>query len=173
MQEARIAFPGGTGGGAEPVLARALLAVAEHFDLLNLLIWDKITPGLGWRWRRSYETIIEAAVGKPAVWHGGTTCRNVLRHPRVISGSDDHPTVKPIPLLAELMRAGVRVKGLILDPFCGSGSAIIAAEQMNRTCYAVELKPRFCDIALARWEAFTGGTAARIGSMPRGPGSVP
>jgi len=161
------------GAGPEPVLARVMLAIAEHFDLLNLLIWDKITPGLGWRWRRSYETIVEAAVGKPAVWHGGTTCRNLLRHGRVISGSDQHPTVKPIPLLAELMRAGVRVKGLILDPFCGSGSTVIAAEQTQRSCYAVELKARFCDIALARWEAFTGGKAARVGSVPRVPGSVP
>ncbi len=53
------------GGGGEPVLAAALLAVSEHFDLLNTLVWDKVDPGLGWRWRRSWEAIIEASVGKP------------------------------------------------------------------------------------------------------------
>jgi len=52
------------GGGGEPVLARALLAISEHFTLLNTLVWDKVNPGLGWRWRRSWEAIIEASVAK-------------------------------------------------------------------------------------------------------------
>ncbi len=154
------------GGGGEPVLAKALLAIGEHFTLLNILVWDKVDPGLGWRWRRSWEAIIEASVGEPRIWHGGTEARNVLRFPRAIPQSEEHPTPKPVPLLEELTRAASPTRGLILDPFAGSGPTLIAAERAGRTCYAVELEPRYCDIILARWEALTGSKAQR-GQVPR------
>jgi len=147
------------GGGAEPVLAKAMLAIAQEFTLLNVLVWDKVDPGLGWRWRRSWEAIIEASVGRPRVWHGGTGKRNVLRFPRAIPQSEDHPTPKPIPLLAELMLSAAPARGTVLDPFSGSGSTLIAAERTGRTCFAAELEPRYCDIVLARWEAVSGGRA--------------
>jgi len=147
------------GGGAEPVLAKALLAISQHFTLLNTIVWDKVDPGLGWRWRRSWEAVVEASVGRPRVWHGGTARRNVLRFPRAIPQSEDHPTPKPIPLLAELILAAAPARGTILDPFAGSGSTLIAAERTGRTCFAAELEPRYCDIALARWEAISGGRA--------------
>jgi site-specific DNA-methyltransferase (adenine-specific) len=147
------------GGGAEPVLAKALLAIAEHFDLLNTLVWDKVDPGLGWRWRRSWEAIIEASVGKPCVWYGGTEARNVLRFAKAIPQAEEHPTPKPVPLLEELIRASSPTRGLVLDPFAGSGPTLIAAERAGRTCLAVELEPRYCDIIVARWEAASGGKA--------------
>jgi DNA modification methylase len=147
------------GGGPEPVLAKAMLAVAEHFSLLNVIVWDKLDPGLGWRWRRSWEAILEASLGKPAVWNGGTGKRNVLRFPKAIPQSDQHPTPKPVPLLEELIRACSPTQGLVLDPFAGSGSTLIAAERTGRTCLAVELEPRYCDITLARWESLTQGRA--------------
>ena len=147
------------GGGPEPVLAKAMLAMAEHFSLLNVLVWDKLDPGLGWRWRRSWEAILEASLGKPAVWNGGTGKRNVLRFPKAIPQSDQHPTPKPVPLLEELIRACSPTQGLVLDPFAGSGSTLIAAERTGRTCLAVELEPRYCDITLARWESLTQGRA--------------
>jgi len=148
------------GGGAEPVLAKALFAVSEHFDLLNTLVWDKVDPGLGWRWRRSWEAIIEAGVGKPRIWHGGMGCRNVLRFPKAIPQQDDHPTPKPVPLLEELIRAAAPTRGIVLDPFAGSGPTLIAAERTGRIGLAVEIEPRYADIMLARWEALTGSTAA-------------
>jgi DNA modification methylase len=150
------------GGGAEPVLAKALLAVCAHFQLLNILVWDKMDPGLGWRWRRSWEAIIEASVGRPRVWYGGAEQRNVLRFPRAIPQVHDHPTPKPVPLLAEILRATMPVRGLVLDPFAGSGATLIAAERTDRTCLAVELVPRYCDIVLFRWEALTGGSPQRL-----------
>jgi DNA modification methylase len=154
------------GGGGEPVLAKALLAVSQHLNLLNTLVWDKVDPGLGWRWRRSWEAIIEASAGKPRIWHGGTGARNVLRFPRPIPQSDDHPTPKPVPLLEELIRAASPTRGLVLDPFAGSGPTLIAAERTGRSCYAVELEPRYCDIVLARWEALTGSEARRPPAAP-------
>lgn len=149
------------GGGAEPVLAKALLAIAEHFTLLNTLIWDKVDPGLGWRWRRSWEAIIEASLGKPRIWHGGTDRRNVLRFPKAIPQQDDHPTPKPVPLLEEIIRSAAPSRGVILDPFAGSGPTLIGAERTGRTCLAAELEPRYCDIIVARWEAASGEKALR------------
>ena len=149
------------GGGGEPVLAKALLAVAEHFTLLNCLVWDKLDPGLGWRWRRSWEAIIEASVGRPRIWYGGTSQRNVLRYPKALPGADDHPTPKPVPLLEELMRAAAPARGRVLDPFAGSGSTLITAERTGRTGLAAELDPRYCDITVARWEALSGAAAHR------------
>jgi DNA modification methylase len=149
------------GGGGEPVLAQALGAVVAHFTLLNTLVWDKMDPGLGWRWRRSWEAIIEASVGRPRLWYGGKALRNVLRFPRAVPQADDHPTPKPVPLLEEILRAAAPAKARVLDPFAGSGATLIAAERTGRTALAVELEPRYCDLVLARWEALTGETACR------------
>jgi DNA modification methylase len=149
------------GGGGEPVLAKALLAISEHFTLLNTLVWDKIDPGMGWRWRRSWEAIIEASNGKPSAWYGGSEKRNVLPYPKAIPQADQHPTPKPVPLLEQLIRASVRGCGLILDPFVGSGPTFIAAERAGRTCLAGEIEPRYCDIVVARWEALTGECARK------------
>jgi site-specific DNA-methyltransferase (adenine-specific) len=150
------------GGGSEPVLAKTLLAISEHFALQNILVWDKVDPGLGWRWRRSWEAIIEAAVGKPRVWHGGTSARNVLRYAKAIPQSDEHPTPKPVPLLEEIVRAAAPSRGLLLDPFAGAGPTLIAAERTGRACCAAELEPRYCDIIVARWEALTGSDVRRL-----------
>ena len=149
------------GGGGEPVLAKALLAIAQHFTLLNTLVWDKVDPGLGWRWRRSWEAIIEASVGKPRVWNGGTEMRNVLRYAKAIPQSEGHPTPKAVALLEEIVKAAAPGRGVILDPFAGSGATLIAAERTERTCLAAELEPRYCDIVVARWEALTGARAQR------------
>jgi len=149
-------------GGPEPVLGKAILAITEHFELLDVLVWDKVDPGLGWRWRRSWEAIIEASLGRPAVWHGGRELRNILRFPRAIPGADEHPTPKPIPLLEQLIRATAPVHGLILDPFAGAGSTLIAAERTGRSCCAIEIERRYCDLTLARWEALAGGKAVRV-----------
>ena len=143
------------GGGTEPVLAKALLAVSRHFTLLNTLVWDKVDPGLGWRWRRSWEAIIEASLGKPRVWYGGANRRNVLRFPRAIPQADAHPTPKPVPLLEEIMRASTPSRGLVLDPFAGAGPTLIAAERTGRICLAVELDRHYCDMVIARWEALS------------------
>ena len=144
------------GGGPEPVLAKCLLAIADHLNLLNVLVWDKLDPGLGWRWRRSWEAILEAANGKPATWNGGNELRNILRCRKAIPSSEEHPTPKPVPLLEQLIRACCPTQGLVLDPFAGSGSTLIAAERTGRTCVAVELVPRYCDVTLARWQSLTG-----------------
>lgn len=78
------------------------------------------------------------------------------------SRSKEHPTMKPIKLLAYLIGNSTLEGACVLDPFCGSGSTLIACEQTGRTCYAMELDPHYCDVIINRWETFTGGKAVRV-----------
>jgi DNA modification methylase len=64
--------------------------------------------------------------------------------------------MKPIPLLAKLINDGLPAKGKVYDPFGGSGSTLIACEQLNRTCYMMELDPVYVDVIKNRWEHLTG-----------------
>ena len=77
-----------------------------------------------------------------------------------------HGTQKPVECMARPMRN--HVAAAIYDPFCGSGSSLIAAEQLGRRCIAIELNPVYCQVVIDRWEAFTGKKATKVGqSMKR------
>ena len=67
--------------------------------------------------------------------------------------------MKPIDLLVYLIKNSSKENNLIVDLFGGSGSSLIAAEQTNRICYAMELDPRYCDVIIKRWETLTGQKA--------------
>ena len=73
----------------------------------------------------------------------------------------EHPTVKPTEVFAIPIRVHTQVGDVCFEPFCGSGSQIIAAERLNRRCFAMELEPFFVDVAVKRWEEFTGKKAVR------------
>jgi DNA modification methylase len=85
--------------------------------------------------------------------------------PRAIPDQDQHPTPKPVPLLEALIRAAAPRRGLVLDPFAGSGPTLLAAERTGRTCVAMELEPRYCDMVLARWEALSGSRAGPVAPL--------
>lgn len=76
--------------------------------------------------------------------------------------NDIHPTMKPVKLMARLIRNSTRPKELVLDLFGGSGSTMIAAEQIDRRCFMMEFDPKYCDAILARWEKLTGEKAEKI-----------
>jgi len=76
--------------------------------------------------------------------------------------NDLHSTMKPIKLLARLIRNSSDVGDIVADFFAGSGSTLIAAEQTGRICYCNELDPHYCDVIITRWEKFTGKKAERI-----------
>ena len=76
--------------------------------------------------------------------------------------SDIHPTMKPVKLFARLMANSTKKGEAVLDIFGGSGTTIIAAEQLGRRAYAMELSPRYCDAIISRWEAMTGKKAAKL-----------
>ena len=75
---------------------------------------------------------------------------------------DLHPTMKPVELVANAIMDGTQKGMIVLDAFGGSGTTIIAAEQLNRTCYMMELDPHYIDVIIARWEKFTGQKAVLL-----------
>ena len=76
--------------------------------------------------------------------------------------SDLHPTMKPIPLFSKLIQDGT-LKGMnVYDPFGGSGTSIMACEQLGRNCFSMELEPHYANIILSRWEQFTNQTAKKL-----------
>lgn len=98
--------------------------------------------------------------------------RRMLRHDwfgflSSANGSDArnrvHPTQKPVSLFADIMQQWGDTADIVLDFYGGSGSTLIAAEQTGRTAYLMEIDPTYCDVIVARWEAFTGGKAVRDG----------
>lgn len=103
----------------------------------------------GWKkggTRKHYDTRTETDV-----WVADKPCRNEL-----------HPTMKPVTLYRKAILMSSRPLDIIVDPFCGSGSAIIAAEQTHRHARAIELDPVYCDVIIKRWEEFTGRKAERL-----------
>ena len=78
------------------------------------------------------------------------------------SRSDEHPTMKPVPLVAKAITNSSKKENAVLDLFGGSGTTLIACEQLNRTCYMSELDPHYCDVILQRWENFTGEKAVLL-----------
>jgi DNA modification methylase len=82
-----------------------------------------------------------------------------------MGGSDeekfDHPTQKPVALMRRPILNHTRPGEPVYEPFSGSGTTIIAAETIGRTCLAMEIDPQYVDVAVQRWEQFTGKTAVR------------
>lgn len=76
--------------------------------------------------------------------------------------NDIHPTMKPVKLMARLTKNSTKQEQLVLDLFGGSGSTLIACEQINRKCFTMEYDPKYCDAILDRWEKLTGEEAERL-----------
>jgi DNA modification methylase len=70
-----------------------------------------------------------------------------------------HPTVKPVAMVADAIKDCSKRGSLVLDPFCGSGTILIAAEKTGRRARAIELDPKYVDVAIRRWEQYTGKSA--------------
>lgn len=87
------------------------------------------------------------------VWHFGRTSQ---KERELIGG---HATPKPIALCSRAIKSSSREGEIVLDVFGGSGSTLIACEQLNRKCYMLELDPKYCDVIINRWESFTGKKA--------------
>lgn len=74
----------------------------------------------------------------------------------------EHPTMKPVRLFGRLIRNSSKKGDIVLDTFGGSGTTVVACEQMGRNARMMELSPHYCDVILARWEKLTGQTAIRL-----------
>lgn len=90
---------------------------------------------------------------------------SVIYHDRPTS-SQDHPTMKPITLIGRLVKNSSYQGDAVLDCFGGSGSTLMAAEQLNRRAFLMELDPKYTDVIIKRWETFTGKKAELLNPEP-------
>ena len=127
------------------------------------LIWQKNTIVMG---RQDYQWKHEPCLygwkeGASHNWYSDRKQTTLLAFDRPTRNAE-HPTMKPIPLFAYQMCNSTKPGDLVLDSFGGSGTTLIAAEQMRRRSRLMELDPHYCDVIIARWEKFTGLKAERI-----------
>ncbi|CAN5360374.1 hypothetical protein BH20ACT24_BH20ACT24_21770 [soil metagenome] len=153
-------------GPGQAVFLDAFLA--QGWVLRQGLVWVKDSLVLGHAdYHHRHEPLLYGHVPAKgrwgrgsAGWYGGHSEASVIEVPRP-KASPEHPTAKPVELLRRLMANSSAPKDLVLDPFLGSGSSLIAAEQLGRRLAGVEIDPRYVDVAVSRWERFTGRRETR------------
>jgi len=139
------------GGGPHPVFAEMALVMDETIGFKQAVVWDKVHMGLGWHYRRTYDIVmIGQKRGAPSKWYGDRRERNLIRIPRVIPRSDQHPTPKPAELMQHFIRLHSRPGHVVFDPFLGGGTTAVVAEAMGRRWLGCEIDPRFVAMAEER-----------------------
>jgi DNA modification methylase len=145
-------------------------AKGNYAELKNLCVWNKDNAGMGSLYRSKHELVFVFKNGTaPHINHvelgsKGRYRTNVWDYPGVnsFSGRNDlemHPTVKPVALIADAIRDCSNRGGIVLDPFGGSGSTLIAAERTGRKARLIEIDSRYADTIVRRWQDLTGGEA--------------
>jgi DNA modification methylase len=132
------------------------LSEGNGYRVRNMIVWDKVQMGMGMPFRNQHELCLFGSKLAGKIGNGSTP--NVLQFTR--DREAEHATPKPVELLERLIK---QVESdTITDPFAGGGSAFIAAEKTGRTCYGMELDPKYCDVIVKRWEDFTGKKAELV-----------
>lgn len=154
---------------------REMLDAGDRYytELKNLCIWNKTNAGMGSFYRSKHELVF--------VWKNGsashTNTFELGQHGRYRTNVWDyegatsmsagrmeelklHPTVKPVAMVADAIKDCSKRGQIVLDPFCGSGTILIAAEKTGRCARAIELDPAYVDVAVRRWEQYTGQKAS-------------
>ena len=154
-----------------------LAAGRQVYELKNLCVWNKTNAGMGSFYRSKHELVFVWKSGSAAhinnfelgqhgrnrtnVWdYAGV---NTMRAGR-LEELAMHPTVKPVALVADAIKDCSRRNGLVLDPFCGSGTILIAAERTGRKARALEVDPTYVDVGVRRWQNYTGKKAVLAAS---------
>jgi len=154
----------------------------------NLCVWNKSNAGMGAFYRSKHELVFVFKVGTAphvnnfGLGAGGRYRTNVWDYAGVNTfkpGRMDelriHPTVKPLPLVIDALKDCSTRRGIVLDPFVGSGTTLLAAEKTGRMGRCIELDPHYVDAAIGRWQALTGELAVHVESgrtfdqMPHAP----
>lgn len=144
------------------VLDKWLPLFNKYYDLTNMIIWDKGGGGIGdleHTFLTDYEIILCSNNGAKIT---GKRIGSVWNVPKDNANDYVHATQKPVKLSAIAIENTTNNGGLVLDIFGGSGSTLIACEQLNRICYCMELDPKYCDVIVKRWEQFTGRKAKKL-----------
>jgi DNA modification methylase len=140
-------------------LCASIVAVGiEHHQWL---IWSKDRLVLGHsHYHYRHEHIFYGWRGKTS-WQGSRKEDSVWEEDRPQT-SPQHPTMKPVALCVRAIENSSGAGDVVAEPFLGSGTTLIAAERTGRRCYAMEVDPRYCRVAIARWEAFSGERAEKV-----------
>ena len=149
-------------------------ALGVYAEFKNLCVWVKDNAGMGSLYRSQHELVFVFKNGRTShrnnvqLGRHGRNRSNVWHYPSLNNfgraGEEGnlaalHPTVKPVALIADAILDCSARGDLVLDPFLGSGSTLLAAERVGRICRGVELDPLYVDAAIRRWQHFTGETA--------------
>jgi DNA modification methylase len=158
------------------ILAAGLVVYGEP---MNLCVWAKNNAGMGSFYRSAHELIILFKNGETShrnniqLGRFGRYRSNVWNYPSANTFSRSgpegdllalHPTPKPVALIADAIKDSTKRGDLILDPFLGSGTAVIAAERAGRVCYGLELDPIYVDAIIRRWQRLTKREATHVES---------
>jgi DNA modification methylase len=148
---------------------------SAYSKLKNICVWAKKNAGMGSFYRSRHELVF--------VWKSGTaphinnfelgqqgrTRTNVWEYPGITSPGaarleqlSMHPTVKPVALVADAIKDCSKRGGIVLDPFLGSGTTVIAAERTGRRGRGIEIDPVYVDVTIKRWQTYTGKAAKLV-----------
>jgi len=169
---ATVLEPGAAVYCAHPAGARGLVFArlfAEAFSFRQGLVWNKGQMVLGHSdYHYSHEPILYGYTAAPGRrgrggegWYGDNSQTSVIDVPKPLA-SIEHPTSKPVELIEHCLRNSTPAGAGVLDLFAGSGSTLIACENLSRRCYAMEIDPGYCDVIVDRWERHTGQVAERV-----------
>lgn len=151
----------------------------QGLELKNVCVWDKGCGGMGSLYRSQHELVFVFKSGNAPHTNNvqlgrfGRNRSNVWAYPGVNSFAREtsegnllalHPTVKPVALVADAILDASERGDVVLDPFLGSGTTVIAAEKTGRRGYGIELDPRYVDTAVRRWQRLTGKQAFHASS---------
>ena len=139
----------------------------QYTELKNICVWNKSNGGMGSFYRSKHELVAVFKNGKAkhinniSLGMHGRYRTNVWDYRGVNSfdGREDlklHPTVKPVAMVADAIMDCTQRGGIVLDPFAGSGSTLIACEKIGRIAHCIELEPKYCDVIIRRWQDYTG-----------------
>jgi DNA modification methylase len=147
-----------------------------YSELKNVCCWVKPITGMGALYRSRHEFIFVFKSGHEPhrnnveLGRHGRDRTNVWNYPSPRTPSEEgnllamHPTVKPAAMVADAIRDCSARGGIVLDPFLGSGTTVIAAQRTGRRCYGLEIDPMYTDVIVRRWEAFTRDHAVHASS---------
>ena len=144
----------------------------NYTQLLNICVWNKTNGGMGSLYRSKHELVLVYKSGQRRhinnveLGRHGRNRTNVWDYAGVNTMKEGrleelsmHPTVKPVALIADALLDCSKRGGIVLDSFAGSGTTTIAAEKTGRRAFTMELDPKYVDVAIRRWQEFTGEAA--------------
>ena len=131
--------------------------------LRQIMVWAKDSMVLGHsEYHYQHEPILFGWIPGDRHKNSDRTRTTLWQYDRP-KANREHPTMKPVALWAQAVTDGSRQGEVVYDPFLGSGTTLIAAEQLGRKCYGMEISPQYCDVIVKRWETLTGKKATRQG----------